>query len=320
MSAAWSWFVIALIVITIAGCVWLLWWTARRRPGDPAPTDTSHVWDGDLTEYNKPLPKWWINLFYITIVIGVAYLLWYPGLGAFSGFGNWSSQAEHDRQLAENRARLEETFSAYAGQPIPALARDPEALRLGGSIFANTCATCHGSSAQGARGYPDLTDGIWNWGGEPDRILASILDGREGVMPPWETVLVGMGGEQAMTEIIAYTRSLSVPASPNDYFAVRGKRLYDGLCAACHAPDGTGNQDLGAPDLTTGVWTYGGSTRDLYVSIAQGRHGIMPAHRDLLGETRSRLVAAYVWSLSNPPAEAGTEAVAGAPPAADAAQ
>lgn len=300
MSPAWSWFVIVLIVLNIGGCVWLLWWTSRRRPGDPAPTDTSHVWDEDLTEYNKPLPKWWINLFYITIVFGVAYLLWYPGLGAYAGFGNWTSQAEHDRQRAANEARLEETFALHAGQPIPALARNEEALALGRSIFANTCATCHGSSAQGARGYPDLTDGHWQWGGEPEQILATILDGREGIMPPWETVLTGMGGDQAMTEIVAYTRALARPDAPLDYFATRGKRLYDGLCAACHAPDGTGNQDLGAPNLTTGAYVYGGSTRDLHRSIAEGLHGTMPAHRDLLGETRARLVAAYVWSLSNP--------------------
>ena len=299
MTSAWSWYVIALVVLNIGGCAWLLWWTGRRRPGDPGPNDTSHVWDGDITEYNKPLPRWWINLFYLTIVFAVGYLLWYPGFGAFAGFGNWTSAAEHDRQRAANDARLEETFALHAGQPIPALARNPEALALGRSIFANTCATCHGSSAQGATGYPNLTDDHWPWGGEPEQILATILDGREGIMPPWETVLVGMGGEQAMTQIVAYTRSLSQPDAPSDYFATRGKRLYDGLCAACHNPDGTGNALLGAPDLTAGTWLYGGSSQDLHRTIAEGRHGIMPPHRDLLGETRSRLVAAYVWSLSN---------------------
>ncbi|NZA28532.1 cytochrome-c oxidase, cbb3-type subunit III [Luteimonas sp. SJ-92] len=304
MSTAWSWYVIVLVAINIAGCVWLLWWTARRRPGDPAPTETSHIWDGDITEYNKPLPRWWINLFYITIVFSIGYLLWYPGLGAFAGYGRWSSQLEHDREKATQDARLEETFAVYANQPLPALARDPDAMRLGRSIFANTCATCHGSTARGATGYPDLTDQVWNWGGEPEQILATVLDGREGVMPPWEKVLTGMGGEQAMTAIVAYTRSLSQPAAGGDYFAARGKTLYEGLCVACHGPDGTGNQALGAPDLTDGQWLYGGTSEALFASIAHGRHGIMPAHRELLGETRARLVAAWVWSLSNPPANA----------------
>ena len=306
MSQGWSLFVIVLVVLHIIGYAWLLWWTARRRPGDPAPNDTSHVWDGDITEYNKPLPKWWINLFYLTIVFAIGYLLWYPGLGNLPGLGNWTSASEHDRQRARNDALLEETFAVHAGQPIPVLARNDEALELGRSIFANTCATCHGSTAQGAVGYPNLTDGVWNWGGEPEDILTTILDGREGIMPGWESVLVGMGGDQAMTQIVAYTRSLSQPDAPRDYFATRGESLFEGLCVACHNEGGVGNQALGAPDLTTGTWLYGGTSEALHRTIAEGRHGIMPPHRDLLGETRARLVAAYVWSLSNPPEGEGT--------------
>lgn len=301
MSQGWSLFVIVLVLAHIAGYAWLLWWTARRRPGDPAPDDTSHVWDGDITEYNKPLPKWWINLFYLTIVFAIGYLVWYPGLGNLPGVAGWTSAGEHDEQRARNDALLEETFAVHADQPIPALARNDDALELGRSIFANTCATCHGSTAQGAIGYPNLTDDHWNWGGEPEDILASILDGREGIMPGWESVLVGMGGDQAMNQIVAYTRSLSQPDAPLDWFATRGESMFEGLCAACHQADGTGNQALGAPDLTAGVWTYGGGTEQLHRSIAEGLHGVMPPHRELLGETRARLVAAYVWSLSNPP-------------------
>lgn len=303
MSAGWSWFVIALIALNIAGCVWLLWWTARRRPGDPAPEDTSHVWDGDITEYNKPLPRWWINLFYITIVFGIAYLLWYPGLGSFAGFGGWSSAAEHDAEKARQDAQLETTFAAYTGQPIDVLAHDPQARALGRSIFANTCAACHGSAATGAPGYPNLTDGHWNWGGEPDQILATVLDGREGVMPPLGDVLTGIGGDDAVDQAIAYVRLLRQPEQSlrNNHAASRGKKLYDSLCVACHGPDGKGNIAFGAPDLTHGNTVYANTVESMRQTIREGRHGIMPAHRELLGETRSRLVAAYVWSLSNPP-------------------
>ncbi|QCO68321.1 cytochrome-c oxidase, cbb3-type subunit III [Luteimonas yindakuii] len=308
MSNGWSWYVIVLVALNIAGCAWLLWWTARRRPGDPAPTDTSHVWDGDITEYNKPLPRWWINMFYLTIVFSIGYLFWYGGWGTFPGYSGWSSQGEHDEQLARNATRIEETFAMYAGRALPELAADPAALAIGRSVFTNTCATCHGSTGRGAVGYPDLADGSWQWGGEPEQILATILDGREGVMPPWGQVLTGMGGDTAMTAIVAYTRSLSRPANRNDYFAARGKQLYDGVCVACHGVDGTGNAALGAPDLTDDNWLYGGSPQAVHESIANGRHGVMPAHRDLLGETRARLVAAYVWSLSNPPATAAASA------------
>lgn len=301
MSAAWSWYVIALVLLNIFGCVWLLWWTGKRRPGDPGPTDTSHVWDGDITEYNQPMPRWWINLFYITIVFGIGYLIYYPGLGSFVGTSKWTSVGEHDADKAIQDRKLEATFSPYAGKPIDVLARDPKALKLGRSIFGNTCATCHGSSGQGAIGFPNLNDKIWHWGGSPERVLQTVLDGREGVMPPWGPVLTGMGGEHAVEYVVAYVRSLPSPdkSLQNDYMAAQGKPLYEGVCVACHGPAGKGNIDLGAPDLTDGYWLYGDSNESLTKTIVEGRHGVMPSHRLLLGETRSRLAAAYAWSLSN---------------------
>lgn len=306
MSIGWSWYVIALVALNILGCVWLLWWTARRRPGDPAPEETSHVWDGDLTEYNKPLPRWWINLFYLTIVFGLGYLFWYGGLGGFSGYGKWSSSSEHAAKKAVEDRKLEETFRPYDNQSIDVLAGDPKALALGRSIFNNTCATCHGSSAQGATGYPNLSDSIWHWGGSPEKILETVLDGRQGIMPEWGTVLTGMGGENAVDYTIAYVRTLGNPESlRNDFLAAQGKKLYEGVCVACHGVDGKGNQDLGAPDLTDGYWLYGSSKESLHQTIAAGRQGTMPAHRETLGETRSRLAAAYVWSLSNAPKATG---------------
>jgi cytochrome c oxidase cbb3-type subunit 3 len=301
MNSAWSWFVIAFTVLNLFGIAWLLWWTAKRRPGDPKPEDTSHYWDGDITEYNKPMPRWWINGFFLAIAFGIGYLLWYGGLGTYAGFGKWSSQGEHALDKAAADARLEETFAAYRDKPLPELARNPQAMELGRSIFANTCATCHGSSAKGATGYPNLTDDIWHWGGSPERVLQTVLDGREGVMPPWGTVLTGMGGENAVDYVIAYVRALKDPALVrNNYMAAQGKQLYDGVCVACHGVDGKGNPEMGAPDLTDDYWLYGDGSAALRKTIVDGRHGTMPAHRALLGETRARLVAAWVWSLSNP--------------------
>ena len=304
MTAGWSWYVIALIVLNIVGCVWLLWWTARRRPGDPKPEDTSHVWDGDLTEYNKPLPRWWINMFYLTIVFSIGYLVWYPGFGNFAGYSKWTSQMEHDRDAAKANATLEKTFAPYQGKPIDVLAGDPQAVNLGRSIFGNTCATCHGSSAKGAIGYPDLTDDVWHWGGRPEQVLQSVLDGREGVMPAWGKILEGMGGPDATDYVIAHVRQLGDKGDTtrSDFAAARGKALYEGVCVACHGVDGKGNEALGSPDLTDDYWMYGDSREALRDGIANGHHGIMPPHRALLGETRSRLAAAYVWSLSHPAA------------------
>lgn len=307
MSHAWSWYVIGLVLFNLLGCAWLLWWTARPRAGGAKPEDTSHVWDGDITEYNKPLPKWWINLFYITIVYSFAYLAWYGGWGDYPGFSGWTSVDELQEDQAADNARLEAAFAPYAGRPIDEIARDPAAVELGRAIFANNCATCHGSSAQGAIGFPNLRDDIWHWGSTPQDVLTSVVEGREGIMPPWGTVLAGMGGDTAVMSVVQYTRSLSSPEFANDYFAARGRKLYEGVCVACHAQDGTGNVALGAPDLTDDYWMYGSSTAQLTESIANGRHGVMPAHGPIIGETRSRLAAAYVWSLSHPGAEAGAD-------------
>lgn len=304
MSMGWSWYVIALVLLNIAGCVWLLWFTSRRRPGDPKPTDTSHVWDDDLTEYNKPLPRWWINGFYLTIVFGLGYLVWFGGLGGLKSYSGWSSGREYTAEKAGQDARLNAAFAEYAGKPIDAIARDPRAVSIGHSIFTNTCSGCHGSSGKGAIGYPNLTDDIWHWGGTPDRILGTVLDGREGVMPEWGKVLAGMGGENAVDYVASYVQSFSDPKGlENNFMAAQGKSLYEGLCVACHGADGKGNPAMGAPNLTDDYWLYGGSKAQITQTVAKGRHGVMPAHRALLGETRARLVAAYVWSLSNGPAQ-----------------
>ena len=301
MTPFWSTFVIVIVVLNIVATTWLLWWTGRRRAGDPSADSTSHVWDGDLTEYNKPMPRWWINMFYLTIAFAIGYLIWYPGLGNLAGTAKWTSAGEHDRDKAAYTAKLEQTFAPYKGQSIDVLARDPAALKLGRSIFGNTCSTCHGSSAQGAIGYPNLSDNIWHWGGSPEKVLETVLKGREGVMEPWGKVLTGMGGEHAVDNVVAYVRTLSTPEQSlqNNYMAAQGKKLFDSICSACHGVDGKGKQELGAPDLTDGYWMYGDSTAALRETIINGRHGSMPAHGPLLGETRARLVAAYVWSLSH---------------------
>ncbi|NBB92253.1 MAG: c-type cytochrome, partial [Gammaproteobacteria bacterium] len=167
------------------------------------------------------------------------------------------------------------------------------ALTVGRNIYAHNCSTCHGSDARGADGYPNLTDMHWIWGGDPARVLESIQAGRQAVMPPFGDAL----GEQGVTRAAVYVQKLagdSVDAS----MAAAGEKIYQQNCAACHGPDGTGNVYLGAPDLTTGVYTYGGDLDSIRETIRGGRNGVMPAQMELLGEIRTRLVTAYVLSLS----------------------
>lgn len=312
LGSGWSIWIIALVVINVVGCIWLLLSNSKRRPGDPAPEETSHVWDGDLTEYNKPMPKWWINLFWLTIIFSVGYLVYYPGFGAFAGTSRWTSVGEMEKEQAAENKKLEATFAPFAGKPIDQLAADPKAVAIGRGIFNNTCATCHGSGGKGAIGYPNLTDTIWHWGGTPDDVLTSIQQGRQGVMAPWGEVLRGTGGDQAVEYVIAYVRTLSQKNAnlQNDFMASQGKKLYDGVCVSCHGADGKGNPQLGAPDLTDGYWLYGDSTESLRQTINDGRDGVMPAHKELLGDTGTRLVGAYVWSLAHDKGATTTTATA----------
>lgn len=301
MTAVWSWYVIALVAISLAGCVWLIRWTGKRRPGDPGPDDTSHVWDGDLTELNRPMPRWWVNMFYLTIVFSLGYLAWYPGLGSFEGSSGWTSAGEHDAARAEADAKLEAAFARFDGRPLEDIARDADALRHGQSIFANHCATCHGSDARGAKGFPDLTDAIWHWGGEPEQVLETVRQGRQAAMPPLGQAL---GGYSGVTEVAVYVQSLS--GRPTDKaLAAAGKARFDTLCVGCHGVEGKGNVAMGAPDLTDTYWLYGGDYATLRETITNGRQGSMPAHAPLIGEARAKLAAAFVYSKSHPARDAG---------------
>ncbi len=298
MSVWWISFIAVLIGANIIGLVWLLMWTSKRRPGDPQPEDTSHYWDEDITEYNKPMPRWWINSFYLTILFGIGYFAWYGGLGSLAGFGEWSSRAEHARERDYWDKQLAQSLQAFADKPIDQLAQDPKALEIGRSIFGNTCAGCHGSSGQGAIGYPNLADNVWHWGGAPEAITTSVLAGRQGMMP----ALGGaVGGAQGVRELTVYVQSLSGEVADPE-LAAAGAARFAGICAACHGPAGKGNPAMGAPDLTDRYTLYGRDAQSIRDTINKGRNGQMPAHAPILGETRARLAAAYVWSLSNRPA------------------
>ncbi len=304
MNTGWSFYISVFTIVNIFACLWLLWWTRRKRPsGAPAAEDpmatTGHVWDGDLREYNKPLPRWWLNLFYLTIVFSLGYLVFYPGLGNFAGTGRWTSADEHAADQTAAAEKLRPIFARFAATPLDALSRDPEALKLGRSVFANNCATCHGADARGAKGYPNLTDHDWIWGGEPDTVLKTITEGRIAAMPAWGQAL----GDQGVTATAVYVQSLS--GRPADAALVaEGQTHYQTLCVACHGPDGKGNPALGAPNLTDNIWLYGGDFDTLVATIRNGRAGQMPAHAPLIGNDRVRVVAA--WVLAQSQGEAST--------------
>lgn len=311
MTRAHSIFIIALTVANIAGALWLLWWTRRTR-GEQATTETTgHVWDEDLTELNNPLPRWWLWLFIITVAFGGVYLALYPGLGQFGGVLGWTSSGQHAVQAAANAKRIEQTLAPFADRSIVALAGDPAALNIGRNLFLNNCAACHGSDGGGAPGFPNLTDKDWQWGGDPDTIVATISDGRTGVMPPWGEVL----GARGVEDVMDYVFSLQGRMLTSGDIKAGGEK-FGQLCAACHGVDARGNQALGAPNLTDGAWLHGGSLVAVRESISKGRTGAMPAHGARLGPTRVKLLAAYVLSLKVPEDADGAESAGAAATAA----
>ena len=293
-SDFWHWYIAIATVISILACVWLVrWMTSGFESKDEVET-TGHVWDGDLSELNNPLPRWWLGLFYVTLAFGGFYLLLYPGLGSFGGFLGWTSKGAYEQEVRIVDAEVGPLFARYRQTPVLELIKDDEALKIGERLYLNYCSTCHGSDARGARGYPNLRDRSWLWGGDPESIKATITNGRIAAMPSWEAVL---GGEAGVDEVTQYVLSLSGRATIES-LAESGKTKYQTFCIACHGPEGKGNQALGAPDLTDDIWLYGGSITRIAESIAGGRSGQMPAQNERLGEDKIHLLTAYVYSLS----------------------
>ncbi|MDE2149986.1 MAG: cytochrome-c oxidase, cbb3-type subunit III [Gammaproteobacteria bacterium] len=290
MNPFWSAFVIFISVAMMIGCLWLLFANARGKPGE----STGHVWDDTLREYNNPLPRWWLNLFVLTVLFGAGYLLLYPGLGNFGGWLGWSSHQQMQRHLEQLTRQSHLAYAALAGKDIPALARDPSALSLGRAVFLNNCAGCHGADARGAIGFPNLTDGDWLYGGTPDKLVETITRGRHGVMPSFKVVLKPEQ-LQALVDFVPYWSDPELPVLRR----AAGVKQFTVTCAPCHGADGKGNPLIGAPNLTDDIWLFGGGRERVRETILGGRQSTMPAWDGTLSRDEIRVVAAYVYSLSH---------------------
>jgi cytochrome c oxidase cbb3-type subunit 3 len=296
MTTGWSLFVIVLTIGNILACVWLLRWTAKPRSATEkigGGADTGHVWDKDLREYNNPLPKWWLWLFYITVAFGLLYLALFPGLGTFAGIKGWTQSGQYQQERAAAEARAAQYLAPFAAMTVPQLAADGKAMATARNLFQNNCAQCHGSDGGGAKGFPNLANKDWQWGGDPDSIVQTISAGRVAAMPPWGQVL----GAQGVDAVVAYVQTLSgLPADAA--LAAGGKVPFETYCAACHGLDGKGMTAVGAPNLTDDVWLYGSDAATIKTAVELGRGGQMPAFGERLGAERVRLLAAYALHLS----------------------
>lgn len=295
-SNGWSVFIAVVTVVSIAACLLLLIVASKHKvmAGD---NTTGHVWDGDLRELNNPLPRWWMGLFVLTIVFAAAYLVFYPGLGSYQGKLGWSQATQYQAEMEKARAQIEPLYARFEGMSAEQLVQDPQAMGIGERIFVNNCAQCHGSDARGSKGFPNLTDTDWLYGGSHETIMESIAKGRHGVMPP---MAAAVGSAQDVRNVAHYVLSLS--GSPHNAIAAQLGKAKFGACAACHGADGKGNQALGAPNLTDKVWLHGWGEQAIINIITNGKDNQMPAHGDKLTPAQIRVLAAYVWGFSSGPA------------------
>ena len=293
-SNFWSVYVAGITVFSIAACLLLLWFSGKAKAMTSNDNTTGHVWDGDLREMNNPLPRWWVWMFIITIVFAAAYLAMYPGLGGFGGKYGWSSKGQYEAEVAAGNAAVAPLYAKFAAMKVEDVAKDPQAHAIGERLFMNNCSQCHGSDARGSKGFPNLTDNDWLHGGSPEKIIETITLGRIGQMPP---MAAAVGTSDDVKNVANYVLSLS--GSPHDSVrAGLGKEKF-AACAACHGPDGKGNQVVGAPNLTDNIWLHGYGEAAIINMVTNGKVNQMPAQGEKLSEAQIKVLASYVWGLSN---------------------
>jgi cytochrome c oxidase cbb3-type subunit 3 len=290
---------IYIAVVTGVGIIWCLYLLFSQRKtnvtyeADGSVADTGHVWDGDLRELNNPLPRWWMWMFVLSCVFAIVYLILYPGMGAYEGSLGYTTHNAHEASVVQANQQLKPVYAKYMSMDAKQVAADPAAREMGQRLFLNHCAQCHGSDAGGSKGFPNLADTDWLYGGDTQDIKQTLIAGRAGVMPAFAHL------ESAQVSDVAnYVRNLSGLAA--DQIKVgRGAEVYKSNCAACHGAEGKGMAAMGAPNLTDKVWLYGGSEATIIETVLKGRNGMMPAHETILTPEKIHLLTAYVWGLSN---------------------
>ena len=291
-NSGWSLFVAGITVVSLVFCLVLLI-IASRRKVMASDNSTGHVWDVDLKEMNNPLPRWWVGLFVITVVFAAVYLAFYPGLGSNPGTLKWSSTGQHATEMEKARAQMAPLYAKFTPMGAEDLAKDPQAMAIGERLYANNCAQCHGSDARGSKGFPNLTDSDWLYGGTLDKIKETIIGGRQGNMPP---MAAAVGTAEDVKNVAQYVLSLS--GSPHNSVAAQLGKAKFTACAACHGADGKGNQALGAPNLTDKVWLHGWGEQAIVNIITAGKLNVMPAQASRLSPEQIHVLAGYVWNLS----------------------
>jgi len=282
-----------------------------RKPREERqePETTGHEWDG-IQEYNNPLPRWWLWVFYATIVWAIWYSIAYPAWplieSATSGYKGWSTRANVTQAIAEAEAANAGMNERLVAADLSAIPNDPElqgyATSAGAAVFKTWCAQCHGSGAAGFRGYPNLLDNDWLWGGTMEDIHTTVShgirneedpDARYSEMPAFGDILA----PEEIVQVANYVITLSGGTAPDAQAAEAGETVYLDNCAACHQDDGAGDIFQGAPALNDAIWLYGGDPDTIVETVTYSRYGVMPPWTTRLSEAEIRAVTAYVHQL-----------------------
>jgi cytochrome c oxidase cbb3-type subunit 3 len=294
MHGFWPVFITAISLGGIFGCVLLLWFASKVKVTVADDGSNGHVWDGDLREMNNPMPMWWVGLFIITVIFGLAYLFLFPGLGSYTGKLGWSGVKQYESEVTKTNEKIAPIYAKYAAMSVEDLSKNEDAKGIGQRLFLNNCAQCHGSDARGSRGFPNLTDSDWLHGGDPEKIKETIVNGRIGMMPPMAGAL---GTEDDVKNVANYV--LSISGSMHDSGRAGLGKAKFGVCAACHGADGKGNPAIGAPNLTDNIWLHGAGEAAIIKRIHEGKVNQMPAWSTKFTPEQIHVLTAYVWGLSN---------------------
>jgi cytochrome c oxidase cbb3-type subunit 3 len=279
-------------------------------PVPPPVKTTGHAWDG-IEEFNNPLPRWWVWVFFATIVWAIGYWIVYPAWPTLSGYTRglfgYSTRAQVAADLAELRLARGGRTAALEQTPLADIERDPALLAVamaqGRAAFANNCAPCHGTGAAGAAGYPNLNDDDWLWGGTLNEIRTTIAhgvragdpEGHESAMPAFGKT--GLLPADDIVVVANYVRSLSGLTVRSGIDLAKGRKIFADNCAVCHGDAGTGNKDLGAPNLADKIWLYGGDEATVIETITNSRTGVMPAWAGKLDDATINALTVYVHTL-----------------------
>ncbi|MDD5029004.1 MAG: cytochrome-c oxidase, cbb3-type subunit III [Rhodoferax sp.] len=298
INSYWALHVAGISLLSIIACLILLIGTAKMKAPTAEDATTGHVWDGDIREFNNPLPRWWTYMFVITIVFGLIYLALYPGLGSNPGKLGWTSVGQHKAEVDKGNAETAPIYAKFMSMKPEDVAKDAQAMAIGERLYSNNCAQCHASDAHGNKGFPNLTDGDWLHGGLPEKIKETITGGRIGNMPP---IAAAVGSADDVKNVAQYVLSLS--GGPHDSArAALGQEKFV-ICAACHGPDGKGMQAVGSANLTDNIWLHGFGEKAITDMVNSGKVNVMPAQAIANGgkltDAQIHVLTAYIWGLSN---------------------